>query len=133
MSDKRGFLEHDLSRRERQIMQAVYRLGEATVAEIVHTIPEPPTADSIRRLCHILENKGHLGSVRSGTTRVYRPTVRRSEARQAALHNMIETFFGGSERMLAATLLDSRRNQLSPEDVHRLTRMIEEVEEDQEP
>jgi len=119
----------DLSRRERQIMRAVYRQGRATVAEIVASLPDPPSPDSIRRMCHILEDKGHLRSVADGARRVYRPTVARGRASRHALADVIDTFFSGSPHLLVATLLDTHRDQLSPQDVARLRRMIEDGEE----
>ncbi len=129
---KREFQEHKLSRRERQIMQAVYRLGQATVVEITDNIPEPPTPDSIRRMCHILEDKGHLKAHADGTRKVYQPTVTSDNARNNALDNVLETFFAGSPHMLVAALLDTKRDQLSGDDIQRLTRLIEDAEKDAE-
>ena len=130
VTPKKEFQEHRFSRRERQIMQAVYRTGRATVAEIVALIPDPPTPDAIRRLCSILERKGHLKSRLANNRRVYAPTVGSGKARRKALENVVETFFSGSPHMLVATLLDSHRDRLSPEDVRRLSRMIDEAEKD---
>jgi len=120
---------HDLSRRERQIMQAVYRQGRSTVAEIVAAIPDPPTADSIRRMCHILEEKGHLKSEADGPRRVYEPTVGRGKASRSALTDVVDTFFSGSPRMLMAALLDTHGDQLSQDDIARLSAMIEREDE----
>lgn len=125
---KKDVLEHHLSRRERQIMQAVYRLGRASVAEVTENIPDPPTQSAVRRLCHILEEKGLLKGRPDGQRKVYSPTVNSESARRGALENLIETFFGGSSRMLVATLLDARRDELSEEEVKRLTRMLEKAE-----
>ena len=122
--------QENLSRRERQIMQAVYRRGEATVADIVGGIPEPPTADAIRRLCHILEDKGHLTSRKEGQQRVYAPTVAAGRARRRALDNLIDTFFGGSAGSLAAALLDSRGDQLDDDEIARLARLVDQAEQD---
>jgi BlaI family penicillinase repressor len=130
---KDEFREHELSRRERQIMAAVYRLGQATVAEIVASIPDPPTPDAIRRLCHILEEKGHLRARADGPRKVYLPTVEPHRARRKALENLIDTFFGGSPQLLAATLLDTRERELGPEDVQRLSALIDRAEEDAGP
>jgi predicted transcriptional regulator len=126
---KKQFHEHQLSRRERQIMQAVYKAGRATVAEIVAAVPDPPTPDAIRRLCHILQEKGHLKSKPDGRRRIYFPTIRGSSARRDALRNVVDTFFDGSPHMLVATLLDSHRDKLSDDDILRLSRMIDEAEE----
>lgn len=129
---KKEFNELQLSRRERQIMRAVYRMGRATVAEIVESIPDPPTSDAVRRMCHILEEKGHLKAHAAGLAKVYEPTVAASRARQNALQNVMETFFSGSPHLLVAALLDAKRDQLSVKDVERLTRMIEDAEQNGE-
>ncbi len=129
---KREFTEHELSRRERQIMSAVYRLEKATVAEIVDEIPAPPTADAVRRMCNILAERGFLRAHSDGARNVFRPTVSAAKARRTALNNLLQTFFRDSPHRLVATLLDTRRNELSDEDVDRLTAMIEEAEEEGE-
>ncbi len=111
-------------------MQVVYRNGSATVAGIVTEIPDPPTPDSIRRMCHILEEKGHLKSKSDGPRRIYKPTVGLGKAGRSALNDVVDTFFSGSPRMLVATLLDTHRDQLSDADIARLSAMIDEgVEE----
>ena len=124
---KREFAEHELSRRERQIMGAVYRLGMATVAEVVAAIPDPPTPDAVRRMCHILVEKGLLRARLDGGRNVFHPTVDATKASRSALDNLMDTFFGGSPHMLVAALLDARRQELSDEDVARLTAMIDEA------
>ncbi len=124
---KKDILEHQLSRRERQIMGAVYRLENATIAEIVNNIPDPPTQDAIRRMCHILEDKGLLRARPDGPRKVYYPTIDSKKARRSALENVLDTFFGGSKGMLVATLLDADRDKLSDADVERLTRLIDEA------
>ncbi len=126
---KQQFHEHELSRRERQIMGAVYRLGQANIAEIVANIPDPPTSDAIRRLCHILQEKGYLRAFPDGKRKVYAPTVEAGQARQNALTSMIDTFFGGSPHMLVATLLDTQRDRLRLEDIERLSELIDEKKE----
>jgi predicted transcriptional regulator len=125
---KSELLQQQLSRRERQIMGAVYRLRKATVAEVVENIPDPPTADAVRRLCHILEEKGYLKALAGSGPRTYAPTVNLRSARKSALDNLLDTFFGGSPHTLVATLLDARRDDLSQEDIDRLTDMIDEAE-----
>lgn len=110
-------------------MAAVYRLGRAGVAEVVSSIPDPPSSDAVRRLCHILREKGLLRARREGARNVFSPTVDPRTARRGALENLLDTFFGGSPHLLVAALLDSRRDELSDEDVARLTGMIESAEE----
>ncbi len=130
-SRKRVYREHELSRRERQIMQAIYRTGQATVADILTVIPDPPTADSIRRMCHILEDKGFLTAKTVGNSRVYRPTVTQGRAARSALTDVVDNFFDGSPRMLVAALLDTHKDRLSPEDVARLRGLIDTAEDDE--
>ncbi len=129
---KREFAEHELSRRERQIMSAVYRLEKATVVEIVDEIPDPPTTDAVRRMCNILAERGFLRARSDGARNVFRPAVSAAKARRTALDNLLQTFFRDSPHRLVATLLDTRRDELSDEDVDRLTAMIEDAEEEQE-
>src|SRR5215470_13273989 len=94
-----------LSRRERQIMDIIFALGEATAAEIVERLPEPSSNSSIRILLGILEEKGHLTHRTEGTRFVYRPTVEPEKAKRSALDHLIKTFFRGSASQVVATLL----------------------------
>ena len=95
----------ELSRRERQIMDAVFALGEATVNQVVEGIPAPPTAMAVRRMMHILEEKGYLRRRKSGREVIYLPRQAKSKAGRRALQQVLETFFGGSlEEALAAHL-----------------------------
>ena len=128
---RREFAEHELSRRERQIMAAVYRLERASVAEIAEEIPDPPTPDAVRRMCNILAERGFLRSRSDGARNVFRPTVSARKASRTALDNLLRTFFGDSPRQLVAALLDTRRDELSEQDVQRLTEMIEDPEEEE--
>lgn len=96
-----------LSRRERQIMDAVYRLGSATATEIVDSLPDPPTKDAIRRLIRILEEKGWLRHEVEGVHHVYHPTVPADQARRSALDHVIQTHFRGSVSQAIAALLES--------------------------
>ena len=88
---------HDsLSRRERQIMDVVYRLGRATAAEVQEGLPDPPSYSAVRALLRVLEEKGHLRHEQDGPRNVYVPTVPRDAARSSAVRALLETFFGGS-------------------------------------
>ncbi len=121
--------QHNLSKRERQIMQAVYKQGQSSVVEILAVIPDPPTADAVRRICHILEDKGHLKSRVEKGRRIYSPLVAHGKASRRALDDLLDTYFSGSPGMLVASLLDTHRDKLSPEDIARLGSLIEEEEE----
>ena len=115
----------DLSRRERQIMDAVFALGEATVNKVVETIPDPPTPMAVRRLMHILEEKGHLRRRENGREVMYLPREAKAKAGRSAFQRVLETFFGGSlEEALAAHLL-SRKDSVSDEERERLIALIE--------
>jgi predicted transcriptional regulator len=127
MTRKPEFREHALSRRERQIMGIVYRLGRGSVADIVANLPDPPTHDAVRRLAHILEEKGFLRHEQDGPRNVYLPVVKPQQAQRSVLGSVVETFFGGSSHRLMAALLDLKRDELTDEDLDRLARMIDEA------
>ncbi len=115
-----------LSRRERQIMEVVYRGGQATAGEVLAALPDPPSYSAVRAMLRVLENKGHLRHVPDGTRYVYRPTVARERAGGPALESVVETFFGGSAEKAVAALLDAR-SDLSPEELDRLSTLIEQA------
>ena len=120
----------ELSRRERQIMDAVFQLGEATVNQVVETIPSPPTAMAVRRMMHILEEKGHLRRGRSGREVVYVPRESKGKAGRSALENVIETFFGGSLEEALAAHLHSRKDAVTPDERERLIALIEQAKQE---
>jgi len=113
----------DLSRRERQIMDAIYLLGEATASEIREKMPEPPSYSAVRSHLRILEEKGHLTHRQEGQRYVFKPTVSRSDARTDALRGLLHTFFEGSREEMVATLLDDKK--LSPDELERLAELID--------
>src|SRR3954471_349842 len=94
-----------LSRRERQIMDVVYRRGPATAAEVLEGLPDPPSYSAVRAMLRVLEEKGHLRHEEKGPRYVYLPTVPREEARQSALSQLVQTFFDGSTEQAVAALL----------------------------
>src|SRR4051794_40201482 len=98
-----------LSRRERQIMDALFALGEATVNQVVESISDPPTPMAVRRMIHILEEKGHLKRRENGREVIYSPREARTKAGRSALQNVLETFFGGSLEEALAAHLHSRK------------------------
>ena len=118
---------HNLSRRERQIMDAVYRLGRATAAELQETMPEPPGYSAVRAHLRVLEEKGHLRHEMDGTRFVYLPTLPASKARGAALKNLLTTFFEGSAANAVAALLDLQKDQLGDDELTRLSQLIEDA------
>jgi predicted transcriptional regulator len=117
----------ELSRRERQIMDAVFALGEATVNRVCEILPNPPTPMAVRRMMHILEEKGYLKRREEGREVVYLPREAREKAGRSAFQHVLETFFGGSlEEALAAHLL-SRKHGVSKEERDRLLQLIEQA------
>src|SRR3954468_7595025 len=122
----------ELSRRERQIMDAVFALGEATVNQVVAAIPSPPTAMAVRRMMHILEKKGHLrrrdGDRDGGREVVYVPRQAKGAAGRRALDRVLETFFGGSLEEALAAHLHSRKDQVSADERERLIALIEQAQ-----
>ncbi len=113
-----------LSRRERQIMDAVFVLGEATVNQVVETIPSPPTAMAVRRMMHILEEKGHLRRRQSGREVIYVARQSRGKAGRSALEKVLETFFGGSLEEALAAHLHSRKDGVTAYERERLIALI---------
>ena len=116
-----------LSRRERQIMDIAFARGEATVNQICEALPDPPTPMAVRRMMHILEEKGHLKRRGEGREVVYVPRETRDKAGRTALQRVLETFFGGSlEQALSAHLL-SRKTEVTDEERDRLVKLIDEA------
>jgi predicted transcriptional regulator len=119
--------EESLSRRERQIMDSVYARGEASAAEVLADLPDPPGKTAVRTLLRILEEKGHLKHRQVGLRYVYRPSRPRGHAGRSALRRVLETFFDGSlEKAVAAHLGDSAEG-LSPEELARLAALIHQA------
>ena len=116
-----------LSRRERQIMDVVYRLGSATVSEVLADLPDPPSYSAVRATMRLLEERGHLKHKQDGPRYVYFPTQSRAKARRSALRHLLQTFFDGSAEHAVAALLDMSAQELSDEELDRLTRLIEDV------
>lgn len=120
----------DLSRRERQIMDAVFALGEATVKQVVDSIPSPPTTMAVRRMMHILEAKGYLRRRESGREVIYVPRQTKGKAGRLAFEKVLETFFGGSLEEALAAHLHSRKDQVSADERERLIALIEQAQQE---
>lgn len=105
-------------------MDAVYRLGRATAAEIRAALPDPPHAAAVRTLVRILEDKGHLRHVKDGPRHVYLPTTPHTVARQSALKHLIGTFFNGSRAAAVAALVDESERPLTAEERSELQSVI---------
>lgn len=117
----------ELSRRERQIMDVVFALGEATVNQVVEAIPDAPTPMAIRRLMHILEAKLHLRRKKQGREVVYLPRETKAKAGRSAFQRVLETFFGGSLEEALAAHLHARKDGMADEERERLIQLIEQA------
>lgn len=118
------------SRREREIMEALYKLGKASAAQIVIAIPDPPSNTAIRTLLTILEKKGHVRHRLDGVRYVYEPKVAREKMAQKAVKSVLSTFFDNSVEGVVAALLNQQDTKLSPAELDRLTALIEKAKEE---
>jgi predicted transcriptional regulator len=121
----------ELSRRERQIMEILYRRGRASVAEVQAGIPDAPSYSAVRALLRILEEKGHARHEEEGPRYVYLPTVPRTEARDSALRHMVRTFFDGSTVQAVAALLGDGAEDLTASELADLSALIERARENE--
>ncbi len=118
------------SRRERAIMDALYKLGKASAAQIQAAIPDPPTTTAIRTLLTILEKKGHVRHSVDGPRYVYEPKVAREKMAQKAVKSVLQTFFDNSVEGVVAALLNQEDTQLSRAELDRLSKLIEKAKEE---
>jgi len=116
--------ESDLSRRERQIMDVLFALGQASGPEIQQRLPGEPSYSAVRTILRVLERKGFVTHIEEGLRYVYKPVVERETAKKSAIQRLIATFFDGSTRAAAAALLDPNDAKLSDEDLAELERII---------
>ena len=113
-----------LSKRERQIMDILYRLGRATAGEVLAELPGTPSSSTVRTQLRVLEEKGHVRHEEVGLRYVYSPVVPRHAARRAAVRHLVDTFFEGSSAALVASLLGSDAARLSDEELARIERAL---------
>ena len=116
-----------LSRRERQIMEIIYRLGQATAQEVRAHLKDPPSYSAVRAHLRILEEKAHIRHRQDGARYVFFPTVSRKRARRSALRGLLRNFFDNSHEELIAALLEDSGSDLSDAELKRLGRMIEQA------
>ncbi len=116
-----------LSRRERQIMDIIYRRDRAAAAEVLADMSDPPSYSAVRALLRVLEEKGHVRHEQDGPRYVFLPTLPREEARDSALKQMLSTFFDGSAEQAVAALLDLSSSDLSEEELEKLAQMIDQA------
>jgi predicted transcriptional regulator len=114
-----------LSRRERQIMDILYRRGKASASEVREAMESAPGYSAVRAMLRVLEEKGHVKHQAEGLKYVYVPVVARDEAKRSAVKHVMETFFNGSAEQIVAALLDVSSTRLTREELDRMSEMIE--------
>lgn len=117
-------MEHQLSRREHQIMDILHARGQATAAEVLAALPNPPGYSAVRALLRILEDKGHVQHHRQGARYVFAPCASPEKARQSALQRVVATFFKGSVTQTMAALLATPDTKLSETELNHLQQLI---------
>jgi len=113
-----------LGSRERQIMEAVYRLGRATVADVLEHIESPPSYSAVRAMLRILEGKGHLRHLQDGPRYVYLPVIPGARARRSILKDVVKRLFDDSTEKAVAALLETSSARMSDAELDRLQRLI---------
>lgn len=122
-------LHSSLTRRERQIMDILYRRGRATAIDVMEELPGGPAYSTVRTQLRVLEEKGHVRHEEEGLRYVYAPAVPRHSVRKSALRHLVDTFYEGStEKVVAALLGDSTR--LSDEELNRIADLVSEAKKD---
>ena len=111
-------------------MDIIYASGRATAAEVMGNMADPPSYSTVRALLRVLEKKSHLRHIEEGPRYVYLPTVGRGTARRSALKHMMRTFFDGSAESVVAALLELESTKLSPADLDRIARLVDEAREE---
>jgi BlaI family transcriptional regulator, penicillinase repressor len=121
------FSATSLSRRERQIMDILYRQGRATAGEVMEALSGNPTYSTVRTQLRVLEEKGHVRHEEQGLKYVYIPAVPRTAARRSALRHLVETFFDGSAEGAVAALLGGEGARLSDEELERIGELVKKA------
>lgn len=117
--------DKSLSRREREIMDIVYEMQEASAQQVMERLPSPPSYSAVRALLRVLEHKGHLLHRQEGPRYVYVPRLAKDTARRNALAHLKQTFFDGSTADVVAALLDISDDDLSEDDLRKLSDLID--------
>ncbi|MBL8850720.1 MAG: BlaI/MecI/CopY family transcriptional regulator [Planctomycetaceae bacterium] len=120
----------DLGRRERQIMDVIFQLGEASVSDVLDKLPDPPSYSAVRTMIRLLEAKGFLRHRQEGNRYLYRPTQSHGTASRSALQHLLATFFGGSATDAVAAILDISADEMTTDDLKRMEMLIEQARQD---
>jgi BlaI family penicillinase repressor len=118
---------HKLSRRERQIMDILFRHGDTTAAQVREELPDPPSYSAVRAFLRILEEKGWVKHSAEGKRYVFSPAQDREKEKKSALRHIVDTFFDGSVRSAVASLMDISDSKLSDEDFENMRAMIKKA------
>ena len=119
-----------LSRRERQIMDVLYRHGKLSAAEVQAQMPTPPGYSAVRAMLRVLEDKGHVRHVGDGLKYIYVPTVPREKAKRSAIRHVLDTFFNDSPEQAMAALLDVSATRITRAELERMSSMIEKAKQE---
>jgi BlaI family transcriptional regulator, penicillinase repressor len=131
MANEKPSEQHlQLGRRERQIMDVVYRRGKASVSDVLGDLPDPPSYSAVRAMLGLLEDKGYLRHEQHGLKYVYLPAQDTLEVRDSALQHMVRTFFGGSPERAVAALLEMSDTRLSSKEKQYLSQMIKKAQQE---
>ena len=123
-------LHHVLTRRERQIMDILFRRGRATASDVMAELPGDPTSSTVRTQLRVLEDKGHIRHEEEGLRYVYIPVLARHTARKSALRHLLDTFFDGSTEKAVAALLGGEASRLSEDELERIAQLIARTRKD---
>ncbi|GJM13366.1 MAG: hypothetical protein DHS20C12_17690 [Pseudohongiella sp.] len=121
-----------LSRRERQIMDIVYELGEASAKDMQEHMPNPPGYSAIRATMNKLETKGFLGHREQDLKYVYYPLIDHQQARESALQRLLKTFFEGSASQAMSTLLDLSKDSVTEKELDELNELLESARQEKQ-
>jgi predicted transcriptional regulator len=119
--------DKSLSRREREIMDIIYEMREASAQQVMERLPSPPSYSAVRALLRVLEQKGHLLHRQDGPRYVFAPRLAKDKARRNALAHLKRTFFDGSTADVVAALLDTSEDDLSENDLRKLSALIDKA------
>lgn len=118
-----------MSRRERQIMDILYRLGQGSAKEVLENLPDPPSYSAVRALMATLEGKGMVKHSKESRRYIYKPVVTEKKARKSAISNLLSTFFEGKPEKLVAALLDSEDIEMQKDDIAKIRKALAEKED----
>ena len=121
-----------LTKRERQIMDVLYRLGRATAADVLAALPGSPHYSTVRTQLRVLEEKGHVRHESDGLRYVYLPTLARHTARKAALRHLVDTFFDGSAAGAVSALLGRDAGKLSGDELDRIEALLKSARREEQ-